>query len=1221
MRIVIDLQGAQTESASRGIGRCTVALATAIAKNRGEHDIIIAVSGFFPDSIDGIFHAFDGILPKENITIWHALGPVRECDVSNHSRLRAAEVIREYFIASLRPDVIFMPSLFEGHIDNGVTTVRCFRDVPTVVLVHDLIPLLNWDTYLGTNEIYAQHYQRKVESLKRADHLLAVSNSAASEAKTTLGVSDEKLTTILEACDHRFQPKAITDEQKTHLLAKWDITKPFIFYSGGDEPRKNIKGLIVACGLLPDSLKDNYQVVLLGKIPDSRVQGLMKFARRNGLKPENLRFINHVSDTDLIDLYRLCHVFVFPSLHEGFGLPALEAMSCGAAVIGSNTTSLPEVIGCSDALFDPSDEADIAKKLEAVLSDETFRLKLKEEGLLQSKKFSWEASAKRTLTALEKLAPTHPKKEDWREFLDTRELDYKTLIESIVSFLPHDISQEELVDIAACIEKNEKETRRIRSRSQLKPPLTWRIEGPFDSTYSLALVNRGIARALKAIGHNVVLHSTEGPGDFPPNPEFLARNPDLAQLHKKATEMTQDAVAVTSRNLYPPRVSDMQCKTNFLHNYAWEESGFPLEWIDEFNEHLDGIVCQSEHVRKILVDHGVTSPVYVSRSGVDHWEQVEPDSSYVIEAKRFRFLHVSSCFPRKGVDVLLKAYGDSFSASDDVTLVIKTHPNPHNEVHVLLEGLRLERSDFPDVRIVEEDLSDAALQSLYKQCHALVVPSRAEGFGLPLAEAMLSGLPVITTGWGGQLDFCSDQTAWLIDYDFQKAQTHFNLYDSVWAEPKRVHLAKTMRKVYELPDEERAHKSALGREMLLRDFSWEKVAHRLVRSAQRVAKRTVERSPKIGWVSSWNTRCGIAAYSAHLIEGLPEPKAVKLFACKPDLRTAEDAENVIRCWEPHDDEDLLRLSDAISRESIDILVVQFNYGLFNLDHLNRFLLEQARAGRMVVLMLHATIDPAHISNKKLSSLVEGMKRCHRVLVHSVSDLNRLKKLGIVDNVTLFPHGIVDFYNEKPCSKGTVFKIASFGFFLPHKGLLELMDAVEILHKRGLKVSLSMINAEYPAPSSRELIDRAVKKAKKSRAKIEIQTDYLSESECLERLSQMDMVVFPYGNTAESSSAAVRSALASGAPVAVTPIPIFDDVQPATYELAGVSPEELAGSISELIRGISEGAAYVKEKQQSAMRWRDSHRYSRVSRRLYNMLYALYQEERDYHGGLNGSTEC
>jgi len=1204
MRIVIDLQGAQTESRFRGIGRYSIALVAAIAKNRGPHDVIIALSGFFSDAIDDIFRLFDGVLPKENITVWHALGPVRECDVSNHSRLRVAEAMREHFIESLRPDAILVASLFEGHIDDGVCTIKCFNQIPTAVVVYDFIPLLKWDAYLGTNKIYAQHYQRKVESLKRADYLLAISNSAALEARVTLGISDDVLVAIDAGCSSGFSQKVISDVERSAILSNWGISKPFIFYSGGDEPRKNIHRFIKACGMLSGSIKEQYQVVILGRIPEDRVQLLKEFSEAHGLKSDSLRFISYVSDSVLIDLYRLCHLFVFPSLHEGFGLPALEAMSCGAPVIGSNTTSLPEVVACEEALFDPNDEVAISRKIEQVLNDDDFREKLRESGLIQAKRFSWEKSAKRALSVLEGLPKVHSVTSEWEDFLANKKSDYSTLLDNVAALLPEGVSPVELINIAACIERNEKEIKRIRSRSQLKPPLAWRIEGPFDSTYSLALLNRETARALNRLGHDVALHSTEGPGDFPPSPDFLERNPDLAAFHEESTKLVQTKASVTSRILYPPRVSDMHCRLNFLHHYAWEESGFPQEWVEDFNTSLSGITYLSKHVSKLLIDHGVCVSGAVSGSGVDHWEHVFPDASYSIQAKKIRFLHVSSCFPRKGADVLLKAYGSAFTSSDEVTLVIKTHPNPHNGIHALLAEERRAKNNFPDVLIIEDDLSDSRLQALYKQCHALVAPSRAEGFGLPLAEAMLSGIPVITTGWGGQLDFCSEQTAWLIDYDFQLAQTHFGLYDSTWAEPRAGHLARIMREIYELPDSERTLKSQRGREILLSDFSWDKVVQRLVNAAHVVSKRTFESSPKIGWVTSWNTRCGIASYSAYLIEQLPESRSVKVFAPKADLKISEDAQNVTRCWEPHEEEDLNRLSEAIKRESVDVLVVQFNYGFFNLERLNQFLIDQENEGRVLVLVLHSTIDPAHFPHKKLSDLVEGMKRCHRVLVHSVADLNRLKNLGLIDNVTLFPHGILDYSPQGDQKVDSVFRIASFGFFLPQKGLLELMDAVNLLHDRGIPVSLSMLNSEFPDPVSRELIGHALGKAKRSSAKIEICTEFLSDSECLDRLSQMDLVVFPYRNTAESSSAAVRGALASGAPVAVTPVSIFDDVDAVTHKLSGFSPDAIANSISDFIRDSGEGKQYISDKSSNAQKWRDAHRYSTLSRRLYNMLTAL-----------------
>lgn len=139
MRIVIDMQGAQTESRFRGIGRYTMALAQAVVRNRGEHEILLALSGLFPDTIEPIRAAFDGLLPQENIRIWYAPGPVRGCEPGNRWRQEAAERIREAFLAGLNPDIVHVTSLFEGYVDDGVTSIGVFApQLKTVVSLYGL---------------------------------------------------------------------------------------------------------------------------------------------------------------------------------------------------------------------------------------------------------------------------------------------------------------------------------------------------------------------------------------------------------------------------------------------------------------------------------------------------------------------------------------------------------------------------------------------------------------------------------------------------------------------------------------------------------------------------------------------------------------------------------------------------------------------------------------------------------------------------------------------------------------------------------------------------------------------------------------------------------------------------------------------------------------------------------------------------------------------------
>ncbi|MDD5272587.1 MAG: glycosyltransferase family 1 protein [Methylovulum sp.] len=345
-------------------------MAQAIVRNCVEHEVVLALNGLLPESIMPIRAAFNGLLPQTNIRVWYALGPTRECDPSNALRRDIAELVREAFITSLSPDVVLVTSLFEGIGDDAVTSVGRFdTETPTAVILHDLIPLISPDIDFRTNPVHIGFYGQKIKSLKRSTALLSNSESSRNEALTALHFRAQQITTISAACDSSFHIPDMTEREKRLLCAKLAINKPFLMYTGGSDERKNLVRLISAFASLPSELRSQYQLLMVGKMSDSQLTDFTKTIKKVGLTATDVVFTGYVSDLELMQLYSLCQLFVFPSLHEGFGLPLLEAMACGAPVIAANATSLPEVVGCEDALFDPFSTTAISEKIKQVLID------------------------------------------------------------------------------------------------------------------------------------------------------------------------------------------------------------------------------------------------------------------------------------------------------------------------------------------------------------------------------------------------------------------------------------------------------------------------------------------------------------------------------------------------------------------------------------------------------------------------------------------------------------------------------------------------------------------------------------------------------------------------------------------------------------------------------------------------------------------------------------
>ena len=218
----------------------------------------------------------------------------------------------------------------------------------------------------------------------------------------------------------------------------------------------------------------------------------------------------------------------------------------------------------------------------------------------------------------------------------------------------------------------------------------------------------------------------------------------------------------------------------------------------------------------------------------------------------------------------------------------------------------------------------------------------------------------------------------------------------------------------------------------------------------------------------------------------------------------------------------------------------------------------------------------------------------------------LKDLSLINNATLFPHGILDYTPSSAKKSNKTFIVASYGFFLPHKGLLELIEAIDILKKDNISIKLKMVNAQYPIPESEKLIKEAKKliNSLNLQNNIILQTNFLSDNESLKELEEADLIIYPYQNTGESASGAVRYGIATGKIVAVSPIPIFDDVQQAVLKLPGTTPKQIAQGIKDIINEIKNNTNSIQTHKQNAKKWRDAHLYSTLSDRLSNILYSL-----------------
>ncbi len=297
-----------------------------------------------------------------------------------------------------------------------LNAVPVFLQKPYVVTVHDMSSLLYQDSaQAGFRRSY--RLMRFRRGLTRANRVITVSQSTLADVESLLGVSSDRLRLIYQAVDPKFLaplppadarsagPQA-ADFYKRQLLERYQIRDPYLLYAGTIRPQKNIPKLIEAFAVVHSELANhpvykNLKLLVIGdelsKHPEVRravVQGHLEGA---------VRFFGFVSFDALRMFYEGAEAFVFPSLYEGFGLPPLEAMACGTAVITSNVSSLPEVVGDAAELVNPENVFDIVRGMRDVLLKEDYRQQLVDRGRLRVQKFSWDETARRVVEVYEEV--------------------------------------------------------------------------------------------------------------------------------------------------------------------------------------------------------------------------------------------------------------------------------------------------------------------------------------------------------------------------------------------------------------------------------------------------------------------------------------------------------------------------------------------------------------------------------------------------------------------------------------------------------------------------------------------------------------------------------------------------------------------------------------------------------------------------------------------------
>ena len=909
------------------------------------------------------------------------------------------------------------------------------------------------------------------------------------------------------------------------------------------------------------------RLVLVGRfdsVDDAYPAEIRRRAEAYGLS-DRVTLTGGVSDDELSRWFATADAYVSLSHHEGFGVPLIEAMAHGLPVIAWPVSAIAYTIGDAAIQLPERTPAAVADALVRLATDDKYRRTVIERQL---------------------------------SFIERYELDrHKTVLLRALAVAGASVPLSD--DTRAGLARN------------LQTTFVGHIEG----AYSLAAVNRSMALTMETVrpAHQRVIPWENGP-DYNPDKLPQAQRDQLSSLISRGTPPTEPQIVISQH--YPIHVPDLP--GHRLAMIFWEESLLPDDMVQSLNEGFEAILAPTEFVRKALIDSGVWRPIFNIGYAPDltGYRNIGGERSKSAQERPFTLLHVSSCFPRKGIDILLTAFARAFQSDDNVELVIKTFANPHNTVVQKVADLRAREPRLGAIQVIEQDYNEDEMLALFRRCDAMVLPTRGEGFNLPAAEAMAARMPLITTGHGGHLDFTNPDNCRFVDFHFARSASHVTQGSSMWVEPDIDDLTMALQQLYRdrrddaSTSNRRTRQAADDIAAALAPTLW---VDRLVESVTDLISRPPDCSVRVGWVSTWDVKCGVAEYSRFLLTELREQEAEARLEITilSDDRTVEFAKSdigkIANVWSLMDDRGVTdRLARGIAVNDPHIVVIQHQPGLISWAHLAQLLRDTRLRVRKTVVVLHSVPTLAKLAEDERQFVIAALREATRIVVHQVSDLNRLKDYGLVANVTHFPHGAPPRFktvDARALSRDHAPVIGSYGFFLPGKGISKLIRALPRLREEWPRIRLRLVNAQYDSPVSADEIAtcKALAKSIGVYDMIEWETDFQVDDKSLALLADCDLLVLPYDESNESASGAVRIALASGAPVAVTPAAIFDELGDAVFRFSEFEQASIDQDIASLLRNQQ----LRRQKQDHAAAWLSQRQWPALARRMNGMLRSLY----------------